>query len=124
MYYKGPADYSPRTRFWGGRFVNETVMDDWYGAVRALDPLTGEKVWENRMFQPAWAGLLSTAGGVIFAGTDDGYFKALDAKTGKQLWQLNLGGGIKASPMTYSTKGRQRVAIAAGNGLFVFGLPE
>ena len=61
MYYKGPADYSPGTSFWGGRFVNETVMDDWYGAVRALDPLTGEKVWENRMFQPAWAGLLSTA---------------------------------------------------------------
>ncbi len=76
------------------------------------------------MFQPAWAGLLSTAGGVIFAGTDDGYFKALDAKTGKQLWYLNLGGPVQASPMTYATKGRQRVAIASGNGLFVFGLPE
>ena len=68
--------------------------------------------------------LLSTAGGVIFAGTDDGYFKALDAKTGKQLWYLNLGGPVRASPMTYATKGRQRVAIASRNGLFVFGLPE
>ena len=124
MYYKGPGDYTPGTRFWGGRFVNEHVNDDWYGAVRALNPLTGEKVWEHRTFKPAWAGLLSTAGGVIFAGTDDGYFKALDARTGKQLWYLNVGGGVKASPMTYATKGRQRVAIAAGNGLFVFGLPE
>ncbi len=56
MYYKGPADYNPGTRFWGGRFVNESVDDDWYGGVRALDPLTGEKVWEHRMFSPAWAG--------------------------------------------------------------------
>ena len=121
VYYKGPADYTPGTLFMGGRSKS---ADDWYGAVRALNALTGEKVWEHRLFSPARAGLLSTRGAVIFAGTHEGYFKALDSETGEQLWYLNLGGRIRASPMTFSSKGRQRVAIAAGNGLFVFGLPE
>ena len=123
MYYKGPADYRPGTRFWGSMFINEQVQDEWYGAVRALEPLTGELVWEHRLFQPAWAGLMATAGGVVFAGTQDGYFKALDAKTGDELWKLNLGGVIQASPMAYESKGRQRVVIAAGHALFVLGLP-
>ncbi|MCP5110875.1 MAG: PQQ-dependent dehydrogenase, methanol/ethanol family [bacterium] len=123
MYYKGPAEYRPGTRYWGSMFMNEATSDDWYGAVRALDPLTGNKVWEHRLFQPAWAGLLSTAGGLVFAGTQEGYFKALDAKSGKELWRINLGGRIYASPMAYQADGHQHIAIAAGSGLFVFTLP-
>ncbi len=122
IYYKGPAEYRPGTRFWGSMFVNEPAQDAWYGAVRALDPLTGDKVWEHKLFRPAWAGLLSTGGGLVFAGAQDGWFKALDAKTGEELWRIQLGGVIQAGPMAYESNGRQRIAIAAGQGLFVFGL--
>ena len=91
--------------------------------MRALDPLTGKLAWEHKMFRPAWAGLVSTAGGLVFAGSEEGYFKALDAKTGKELRYINLGGRIAASPMTYLSKGRQHVVIASGGGLFVLALP-
>ncbi len=123
MYYKGPADYRPGTRFWGSMFVNEGYTDDWFGAVRAFNPLTGEKVWEHKQTRGAWSGLMSTAGGVVFAGSAEGYFKALDAETGKDLWHINLGDRIVAAAMTYESKGRQLIAIPCGHTLFVFGLP-
>ncbi|MSV28348.1 MAG: PQQ-dependent dehydrogenase, methanol/ethanol family [Bryobacterales bacterium] len=122
LYYQGEALYKPGARYQGGFFNNERVMEDWYGAVRALDPATGALRWEHRLFQPPWAGVLSTAGGVVFAGTEDGYFKALDAMSGREVWHLNLGGRVIASPMSFAVKGVQRVAIAAGSSLFVLGL--
>lgn len=122
LYFKGEAKYTPGARFQGGYFNNEQVMEDWYGAIRALDPATGEMKWEHRLLLPPWAGVLSTAGGVVFAGTEDGYFKALDAGTGRELKHWNLGGRVIASPMSFAVKGEQRVAIAAGSSLFVFGL--
>jgi alcohol dehydrogenase (cytochrome c) len=122
LYYKGDADYKPGRRFQGGFFNNENVSHDWYGAVRALDPLTGDTKWEHRLLLPPWAGVVSTAGGVVFAGTEDGYFKGLDASSGKELWHANLGGRVIASPISFEVKGRQRIAIAAGSALFVFGL--
>ncbi len=122
LYYQGEADYKPGRRFQGGYFNNEKVAGDWYGAVRALDPLTGDTKWEHRLGIPPWAGLMSTAGGLVFAGTEDGYFKALDAQTGRELWHANLGGRVIANPMSFAVNGRQRVAIAAGSALFVFGL--
>lgn len=127
MYYKGPpqdhSDHQPGTRFWGSMFMNEETNHEWYGAVRALDPETGKKVWEHRLFQPAWAGLVSTAGGLVFAGSQDGWFKALDAKTGDEHWRIQLGGAITASPISYASRGKQHVAIAAGHSLFVFARP-
>lgn len=121
LYYYGEARYRPGARYQGGFFNNERVMDDWYGAIRALDPTTGSVKWEHRLFIPPWAGVLSTAGGVVFGGTEDGYFKALDSRTGKELWHMNLGGRVIASPIAFASRGRQRIAIAAGSGLFVFG---
>ncbi len=123
MYYKGPAEYRPGTRFWGSMFMNEEVQHEWYGAVRAFDPVNGNKVWEHELFRPAWAGLLSTAGGLVFAGTQDGWFKALDAGSGEEVWRVNLGTAIRASPISYESEGKQHVAIAAGQGMFVFTLP-
>jgi alcohol dehydrogenase (cytochrome c) len=122
MYYKGPAEYRPGTRYWGSMFMDEQVKSEWYGAVRALNPLNGDVVWEHKMFQPAWAGLLSTSGGLVFAGTQDGWFKALDAASGKELWRLQVGGIVQASPISYLSRGEQQVAIAAGQALFVFAL--
>jgi alcohol dehydrogenase (cytochrome c) len=122
LYFKAEAHYKPGRRFQGGFFNNEQVSHDWYGAVRALDPLTGTTRWEHRLLTPPWAGVMATGGGLVFAGTDDGYFKALDAGSGKEIWHANLGGRVIASPISFEVNGRQRIAIAAGSSLFVFGL--
>jgi len=67
--------------------------------------------------------LLSTAGGLVFSGTEEGNFFALDAETGKSLWDTQLGGNIRGIPMSFAVDGKQYVAIAAGFALFVYGLP-
>jgi alcohol dehydrogenase (cytochrome c) len=94
------------------------------GAMRALDPLTGEKKWEFPYFSPPWCGALSTAGGIVFGGDSEGNFIVFDARTGKDLWHMQLGAAIYSSPITYSVGGRQYVAIPAGAGLFAFALRE
>src|SRR5436305_1267003 len=92
--------------------------------LRAIDPISRSVKWEYPMTGPAtmWAGTVSTAGGVIFFGDDDGQFVALDAKSGKHLWHYSFGQTITASPITYSVNGKQYVTIAAGADVFTFGL--
>ncbi len=91
--------------------------------MRALDPWTGEMKWEFKYYSAPWAGALSTAGGVVFAGDMEGYVFAVDAQTGKELWHFQTGAPIASSPMTYSLDGRQYVVIPAGSALFSFTLP-
>ena len=96
---------------------------DWgYGVVRALKPQTGEKAWEYKMRDVSDAGILTTASDVLFSGNREGYFFALDARTGKELWKRYLGGQVAATPITYMADGVQYVSIAAGNSLFTFAL--
>jgi len=91
--------------------------------VRALDPITGQKKWDYRQSAPSTeAGVLTTAGDVLFSGSRDGSFYALDARDGKLLWQTNLGPSVAAGPMSYAVNGKQYVSIAVGNSLFTFGL--
>jgi alcohol dehydrogenase (cytochrome c) len=120
-YHKGEAEYKPGTFFAGG---GERALsgDKAYGAIRALDAGTGKMKWEFRLKSPPWAGVLSTAGGVVFSGSDEGNFYALDAMTGKPLWDFQTGGPIAANPISFSIDGKQHVAIAAGRALFVFGV--
>ncbi len=94
--------------------------------LRAFDPKTGKRVWEYPMTGPgeSWAGTVSTAGGVIFFGDDDGQLVGVDAKTGKHLWHFQMGEGLTASPITYSVGGKQFVAIASATAIFSFGLHE
>jgi alcohol dehydrogenase (cytochrome c) len=98
--------------------------DEAYGVIRAYDPNTLDPQWEHRMADITWAGVLSTAGDVVFGGGREGYFLALDARSGELLWRESLGGQINAAPMTYAVDGRQYVAIAAGSALFSFALPS
>ncbi len=98
--------------------------EDGYAAVRALDPVTGKKIWDFPMGDMSESGLLTTGSDVLFSGNREGHFFALDAKTGKLLWTKYLGGQVIASPITYLVNGRQHVAIAAGTALFTFRLPE
>ena len=66
--------------------------------------------------------MLSTATDLVFAGGREGYFFALDAKTGSLLWKSTVGGQVASGPMTYAVNGRQYVAVSAGNNLFVYAL--
>jgi alcohol dehydrogenase (cytochrome c) len=97
--------------------------DDAYGAIRALDSTTGKMKWEFRLHSPSWVGTLATAGGLVFSGSDEGNFFALDAVTGKPLWDINLGASLRSNPVTFATGSKQYVFVTAGTTYFVFGLP-
>ena len=87
------------------------------GEFTAWDPLTGKAVWNIPDHFPVWSGALATAGDVVFYGTMDGWFKAVDANSGKQLWQFKTGSGIIGQPVTYKgPDGKQYVAILSGVG--------
>jgi alcohol dehydrogenase (cytochrome c) len=96
----------------------------WQVYIRALDVTTGKMRWEYKQIgsKRYGAGVLSTAGGLVFAGDDQGVLTALDAKTGKAAWHFNTGQQITASPVTYSVNGKQYVAIAAGSNVLAFAL--
>ena len=95
-----------------------------YGVVRAYDPNTLDPVWEFKMTDITWGGVLTTAGDLVFGGGREGYLLALDAGSGELLWRASLGGQINSGPMSYAVNGRQFIAIAAGSALFTFALPE
>lgn len=71
-----------------------------------------------------WAGAMSTAGGLVFFGDDDGQLVALDATSGKDLWHYSTGQNLTASPIAYSVDGSEYVCIAAGTDVYAFGLFE
>ena len=122
VYYKTGVEYQPGTYYTG---MNEKALqEEAWGAVRAIDVKTGRRAWEFPLPSPPWAGVLSTAGGLVFGGSNEGNFFAVDASTGKPLWQFQTGGAMRASPMAFAADGRQRIAVAGGRALFVFGLAE
>ncbi len=87
------------------------------GTFMAWDAATGRKVWENKEPFPTWSGALVTAGDVAFYGTLDGWFKWVDARTGKLLSKFKVGSGVVGNPMTYrGPDGKQYVAVYAGIG--------
>ncbi len=87
------------------------------GAFVAWDPTTGTKKWEIPEELAAYGGALATAGGVVFYGTMEGWLKAVDARTGKELWRFKTPSGIIGNPMTYTgPDGKQYVAVLSGIG--------
>jgi glucose dehydrogenase len=87
------------------------------GIFSAWDPVGAKEVWSVKENFPVWSGTFVTASDVVFYGTMDGWFKALNAKTGEQLWQFKVGSGIIGQPMTYKgPDGKQYVAVLSGVG--------
>jgi len=109
----------------GGYLESPKPEEAWQLFVRALDATTGKKVWDYEEVSSFHygPGVLSTAGGVLFAGEHKGQVTALDSKTGKSLWHFNTGDLITSSPMTYAIDGRQYVSISSGTNVFSFSLP-
>jgi alcohol dehydrogenase (cytochrome c) len=118
-FFKADTAYHPGDLFEGGGGRDLAGVEP-YGVVKALDALTGKQRWEFRLHAPAMAGLLATGGGLVFGGSSEGYFYALDARTGKVLWHFMAGYQIVTNPISYAIRGKQYVAITAGQGLFVF----
>ena len=106
-----------------------TPINNWtdavgHGEVLALDPRTGEQRWSFKQYDVTDSGILTTATDLLFTGGREGYFHALDARTGALLWKAALGGQIVNAPISYSIDGRQYIATISGNNLVVFALRE
>jgi alcohol dehydrogenase (cytochrome c) len=101
-----------RERFTGGPFKFDVRL---HGALKAVDPTTGDTKANLRLDYPHYAGVLATAGNLVFLGHADGTFSAYDARTLKELWSFNVGTGINAPPITYAVNGKQYVAVLAGS---------
>jgi alcohol dehydrogenase (cytochrome c) len=133
-------EYRAGQRYMGGRPISPipgapnpslrgAPINNWtdatgHGAVLALDPRTGQKKWRFAMTDVTDSGILTTASDLLFTGGREGYFHALDARTGALLWKASVGGQVSAAPITFEVDGKQHVAIAAGHSLFVYGLKE
>jgi len=111
-----PVSYKKGAAYLGAGFTIKALNDDYIGALRAFDPVTGKKVWESKNYAPLWGGVLATAGNLVFHGTPEGYLKALDAKTGKELWKFQTGTGIVAPPVSWEQDGEQYIGVVTGWG--------
>ena len=117
-------DYEPfRVRYTAGQPYVGAVLSMYppqgetnMGNFIAWDAKTGKIAWSNKEQFSVWSGVLSTAGGVVFYGTLEGYLKAVDAKTGKELYKFKTPSGIIGNPMTYEQGGKQYVAVLSGVG--------
>jgi PQQ-dependent dehydrogenase (methanol/ethanol family) len=108
-------DYKPGTFYLASEFdLAKAGPGDYMSELVAWDPIKQQKVWGSKEELPFMGGALSTAGGLVFHGNVFGIFKALDAWTGKVLWQFNTGSGITAGPATYEVDGTQYVAVVSG----------
>jgi alcohol dehydrogenase (cytochrome c) len=105
---------------WGGRDRNLWANS----TMRAIDYRTGKVVWNHELGDgETLAGILTTAGHLLFSADNSNNLLALDPATGKTLWHLNAGGRMEASPMTYELDGRQYLIIAVQDVLYAFALP-
>ena len=122
-YFTDPQPFEVGRQYPGGRGAS-TGQPRRFG-VKAIDPEDGRTVWSFPLTQGSLtAGVLATAGGVVFAASREGFLFALDARTGAPLWKFQTGAAIDASPISYAVAGRQFVAVSAGNVVYSLALPE
>jgi alcohol dehydrogenase (cytochrome c) len=143
IYRREESEYVPGRLFLGGGFSvltpvpgapaigigRSNPINDWtdvvgHGAVIALDPATGEARWKFEQYDVSDSGMLTTASDLLFTGGREGYFHALDARTGELLWKASLGGQIVMAPITYMVDGRQYLSVISGHTLVTFGLRD
>ena len=108
------VNYRRGVFYLGAEFPTHGGPGGYLGEIMAWDPVAQKKVWGIKEDLPFNGGTLSTAGGLVFYGNLHGFFKALDAKTGAELWKTQLGSGIGAAPISYSVGGKQYIAVVVG----------
>ena len=123
IFTKTPMSWKAGTGYFGGSF--ESAPDETPQKVlRAINIETGNIAWElpQTGLGNSWGGTLATASGLVFFGEDSGALMAVDASTGKPLWQFQANQTWKASPMTYMFDSQQFIAVASGSNIISFGL--
>ena len=131
-YHVEEAPY-PGGKLWLGGAFKVIPSEEQWGQLVAVNLDTGKIAWKHKTPQPLIGGVLATAGGLVFNGEANGWFKAFDSRTGNELWKFNCGAGVNAPAVSYMVDGKQYVAVAAGgnnqidakcgNSVFVFALP-
>ena len=132
MTYHVEASKYPGGKLWLGGAFKAIASEEQWGRLVAVNIDTGKIAWGVKTPQPLIGGVLATAGGLVFNGEGNGWFKAYDSKTGKELWKFNCGAGVNAPAVSYTVNGKQYIAVAAGgntqldfkrgNSIFVFAL--
>jgi alcohol dehydrogenase (cytochrome c) len=111
-----PISYKRGAAYLGAGFTIKPNYEDHIGSLKAIDPDTGEIKWEYKNDAPLWAGVMTTAGGLVFTGTPEGEFIAFDDETGEKLWSFQTGSGIVGQPITWEQDGEQYVTVISGWG--------
>ncbi|UWQ40974.1 PQQ-dependent methanol/ethanol family dehydrogenase [Leisingera aquaemixtae] len=111
-----PISYKKGAAYLGAGFTIKPNYEDHIGSLKAIDPDTGEIKWEYKNDAPLWAGVMTTAGGLVFTGTPEGRFIAFDDETGEELWSFQTGSGIVGQPVTWEQDGVQYVSVVSGWG--------
>jgi alcohol dehydrogenase (cytochrome c) len=143
IYRAEESEYEPGRAFLGGGFsvlapapgaptigigrtnpINNWTNEVGHASLKAMDPQTGEAVWSYDQFDVSDSGMLTTASDLLFTGGREGYFHAIDARSGDLLWHVNLGGQIVMAPVTYMVDGVQYVSVISGHALSTFALRD
>lgn len=111
-----PATYKKGAAYMGAGFTIKPIYEDHIGALKAIDPVSGKIKWIYKNNAPLWGGVLTTAGGLVFIGTPEGKFLALDDETGEILYSFQTGSGIVSSPITWEQNGEQYISVVSGWG--------
>jgi len=106
--------------------VKHSANDDSEKVLIAYDPVENRFEWRVPQVGKthSFAGVMTTASGLLLFGDDANSFEAVDGRTGETLWHFSIGQSVHASPMSYAVDGKQYFAIAAGEDLFAFALPD
>ena len=111
-----PITYKKGAAYLGAGFTIKPNYEDHIGSLKAIDPDTGNTVWEFKNDAPLWGGVMTTGGGLVFTGTPEGRFIAFDDETGEELWSFQTGSGIVGQPVTWEQDGEQYVSVISGWG--------
>jgi alcohol dehydrogenase (cytochrome c) len=114
MTYQVQSSPYPGGKLWLGGAFKVIATEESFGNVTAVDYNTGKIKWQVKTPLPMMGGALTTAGGLMFTGEGNGWFRAYDAATGKVLWSFFAGAGVNAPPASYSVDGKQYIVVGAG----------
>jgi len=114
MTYHVESTPYPGGKLWLGGAFKVIAAEEQWGNISAVDYNTGKLKWKVKTPQPMIGGIMSTAGGLLFAGEGNGSFKAYSSESGAELWKFQAGAGVNAPPASYTVDGEQYIVVAAG----------